>query len=152
MVGIRFIFAAGVLGILAVVGAQPATPPPAENIPAQYTDKVAATPHFYQRDPRWDLSIAGETYCVPASVSDSLVYFAANGFGALLPIDSQDLLTENPKRELAQAELVKTLASPEYMNTKLAVGQGTSPSEALFGIRRYVEHSGYVCERLEYEG
>jgi hypothetical protein len=149
---IRAIFAAVVLGIAGAVSADPAAPPAYEKIPVAYTDKVAATPHFYQRDPRWNLDIAGETYCVPASVSDSLVYFAANGFGALLPIDPQDLSTENLNREFAQAELVERLASPGYMNTKTAAGQGTTPSEALFGVRRYVEQSGYVCKRLEYEG
>ena len=149
---IRVIFAAGALATADLLWADPTTRPDIEHFPVAYTDKVAATPHFYQRDPRWDLDISGETYCVPASVSDSLVYFAANGFAALLPIDPQDLATENPNREFAQAELVERLASPNYMNTKTVAGQGTTPSEALFGIRRYVEQSGYVCERLEYEG
>jgi hypothetical protein len=149
---IRVIFAAGVLAMADLLWADATTRPAIEQLPVACTDKVAATPHFYQCDPLWDLDIAGETYCVPASVSDSLVYFAANGFGALLPIDPHDLATENPNREFAQAELVERLASPNYMNTKTVAGQGTTPSEALFGVRRYVEQSGYVCQRLEYEG
>jgi hypothetical protein len=134
------------------VASQPATLPSAGPFPAVCTDKVSATPHFYQRDPRWNLEIAGDMFCVPASVSDSFVYFAANGYGGLLPIDPQKLTTENSDREYAQAELVEKLASASYMNTKSEPGTGTTPSEALFGIRRYVDESGYACKRLEYAG
>lgn len=149
---IPLIIAATLLGITGAYASAPQSPLAAEPIPAACTQKVAATPHFYQRDPRWDLDIAGETYCVPSSVSDSFVYFAANGYSALLPVDPQYLSTENPNRELAQAELIKKLASPDFMNTKSGAGHGTTPSEALYAVRRYVERSGYLCQRLEYEG
>jgi hypothetical protein len=135
------------------LGDDAATRPVIEKFPSVYTAKVFTTPHFYQRDPRWNLEIAGETFCVPASVSDSLVYFAANGFGNLLPtIDPSELATENRDREFAQAELVEKLASANYMNTRTISGQGTTPSEALYGVRRYVEECGYLCDRLQYEG
>jgi hypothetical protein len=123
--------------------APPAMPPDSGPFPAVYTDKVATTPHFYQRDPRWGLTIAGENYCVPTSISDSMVYFANNGFDRLLPAD-------NPDHYLAQAELINKLASRAYMATNSDTG--TSPGGALHGIRRYVEENGYICQRLEYAG
>jgi hypothetical protein len=138
-----------VLALASLLRADPAvnTPPTTQLVigpfPAVYTDKVAATPHFYQRDPRWGLTIAGENYCVPTSISDSMVYFASNGFERLLP-------TDNPDRYLAQAELINKLASRGYMATNSETG--TSPGGALHGIRRYVVENGYVCQRLEYAG
>ncbi len=111
--------------------------------PAVFTDKITLMPHFYQRDPRWGLTIAGENYCVPTSISDSMVYFANIGFERLLPRD-------NPDHYLAQAELINKLASGGYMATNSDVG--TSAAGTLHGIRRYIEENGYVCERLEYAG
>jgi hypothetical protein len=133
------------LSIAAGAGANPAatTRPSDPPIPAVYTAKVADTPRFYQRDPRMDLSVAGDNFCVPVAASDSFVYFAAHGFDRLVPIDSGDL-------EVVQGELVKTLASDGYMSTN--PDSGTTPSNAMTGIRRYVQEHGYVCQRLEYAG
>ena len=133
------------LSITVAVHAAPAptTRPSDSPIPPVYTAKVAATPRFYQRDPRMDLSVAGDNFCVPVAASDSFVYFAAHGFDRLVPIDGGDL-------EIVQGELVKTLASPGYMSTN--PDSGTTPSNAMTGIRRYVQEHGYVCQRLEYAG
>ncbi|MGD0766834.1 MAG: hypothetical protein ABSB42_01290 [Tepidisphaeraceae bacterium] len=121
----------------------PTTRPGDLPFPPVYTAKVASTPRFYQRDPRMDLSVAGDNFCVPTSASDSFVYFATHGFDRLVPIDSGDL-------EIVQGELVKTLASPGYMSTN--ADTGTTPSNALTGIFRYVQEHGYLCRRLEYAG
>jgi len=124
-------------------GPAPSTRPSDLPFPPVYTAKVASTPRFYQRDPRMDLSVAGDNFCVPTCASDSFVYFAAHGFDRLVPIDGGDL-------EIIQGELVKTLASPGYMSTN--PDSGTTPSNAMTGIRRYVQEHGYVCQRLEYAG
>src|SRR5437667_4475071 len=118
---------------------RPALPPPALS-----TAKVTATPHFYQKDARCGLAQVNDGYCVPAAVSDGLVYLGNHGFGKLLPANPAD-------PELAQGEIVKQLASADYMDTG-SIGTGTTVSEALTGIRRYVENHGYVCDRLEYAG
>jgi len=120
--------------------ADPTTQP--APIPDTYIAKVALTPHFYQRNPRWDLRTAGENYCVPTATSNALIYFAENGFPNLLP-DPDD-------KELAQIELIRTLASDQFMATN--PNTGTSPSLFLFGLRKYVEKRGYKCARLEYAG
>jgi hypothetical protein len=141
--------AAGLLAVAGLLRADPAaqSPPTTRMIvgpfPAVYTDKVTTMPHFYQRDPRWGLTIAGENYCVPTSISDSMVFFATSGFERLLPPD-------NPDRYLAQAELINKLASSGYMATN--PDSGTTPGGALHGIRKYVEENGYTCQRLEYAG
>jgi hypothetical protein len=110
--------------------------------PDTYIAKVAVTPHFYQGDPRWENKFASEHYCVPVAISDALVYFADNGFTNLLP--------DQDNQQLAQAEIITTLVSSEYMATDQ--NSGTNPSDALTGLRKYIEGHGYQCTRLEYAG
>jgi hypothetical protein len=117
----------------------PAAPPP-----AWFTDKVADTPHFYQLDPRWQLSVAGERYCAPAAASDALLYLANHGFQRLLP-DPTD-------QDLAQIDIIRKLASDNYMGTDLGGDMGTTPSGALIGLQRFVDESGYKCQVLQYAG
>ena len=63
--------------------------------------------------------------------------------GRVVPMSGGDL-------GISQAELVKTLASPGYMST--SPDTGTTPSNAMTGISRYVQEHGYICQRLEYAG
>jgi hypothetical protein len=135
--------AVGLCLIAGAAGPAPTTRPADLAFPPVYTAKVAATPRFYQRDSRMDLTVAGDNFCVPVAVSDSFVYFATHGFDRLVPMSGGDL-------EISQAELVKTLASPGYMST--SPDTGTTPSNAMTGISRYVQEHGYICQRLEYAG
>jgi hypothetical protein len=135
---------AAVLALAVPLRADPQTPEAANPPPAWFTDKVADTPHFYQLDPRWQLSVAGEKYCAPAAASDALVYLANHGFDRLLP-DPTD-------QDLAQIDIIRKLASDNYMGTDVAGDLGTTPSGALIGLQRFVQDSGYKCQVLQYAG
>jgi hypothetical protein len=142
----RFIALLALAVITTTLRADPTTQPLPDPLlyppPPCFTDKVASTPHFFQRDPRWNLTVAGEYFCVPTAVSNSMVYFATHGYDRLLP--------EQDDPELAQIEIIRKLASEKYMNTN--PDTGTGPSGALTGIRRYVEEHGYNCRLLQYAG
>jgi hypothetical protein len=111
--------------------------------PGAHTEKVIGTPQFYQGDPRGRFPGNGENYCCPTAISDSLVYLAAHGFPKLLADGIADPVD-------AQIALIRKLAAPDCMHTNPATG--TDAAEACAGIRHYVEASGYVCGKLEYQG
>jgi hypothetical protein len=111
-------------------------------LPAAHTEKVLATPHFFQCDPRGRFAANGDMYCCPTAVSDSLMYLASHGFPNLLP----NGITDTTR---AQITLIDILAV--YCMKTDPVG-GTSMVGALGGIECYVEASGYECDRLEYRG
>jgi len=138
------LLAAFFLALASVLQSEPAmgTRAPAA-FPATCTDKVDETPRFYQMDARLGLKLAGEKFCFPTSVSDSMVYLAHHGFPNLFPIRAAD-----PAKK--QADLIEMLASNDYMATNTS--GGSSPGQALYGIRRYVVECGYRCDRLEYAG
>jgi hypothetical protein len=140
---LQFLLAISLFGLAKSFGAsEPATRADANTRPDVSTDKVKLTPHFYQRDPRFNLTVSGLDYCVPVAISDSLFYFSEHGFSKL---GSPDI----SNREFAQMEMVRTLVSGDYMATS---ENGTTPSHAIYGIRRFISERGYFCQRLEYEG
>ena len=108
-----------------------------------HAEKVLGTPHFYQCDPDGQFADDGRNYCLPVSVSDSLVFLASHGFPHLLPGGTTDATA-------AQIALIKTLASSECMRTDPASGTDAGP--ACVGIQRYVQSAGYVCRSIEYKG
>ena len=110
--------------------------------PAESDDKADATPDFLQTDPGSGFAESGSQFCAPASVSNSLMYLADHGYGKLRP--------QAKTAKEAQAQIIRTLGSSEYMNTNPSIG--TSPSEVTLGVRKYLQEHGCAIERLEYQG
>lgn len=106
------------------------------------SDAVLLPPDLTQSDPELALPRGGAAYCAPVSVSNSLMWLAAQGYGQLAPAG------ETPKSQ--QASLVRALASTKYMGTSPV--DGTGPSGVLRGLSRWVEEAGYRAARLEYQG
>jgi hypothetical protein len=132
--------AAAVAAFVGIISFSKATNPDA--IPIECTEKVLATPHFFQCDPRGQFPGNGRDYCGPTAVSDSLMYLASHGFPNLLP-------DRNANAVDSQISLINVLAQ-DCMNTDPA--NGTNASEACLGISRYVEACGYECKQIEYRG
>jgi hypothetical protein len=132
---------------------QPATTAPSTSVKAPVAEvvpktdysltaeKAAATPHFWQLDPRGGFKNGGQAYCGPVAISDSLVYLAHHGFPELLPAGEGDE---------AQIALINLLASPHYLGTD--EDHGTGSGSVLKGIEKYVVAHGYQCTTMEYEG
>jgi len=137
---LRSWLAAILLGVAATASLSQATARDAQ--PVGHTEKVLATPHFFQCDPRGRFAASGSMYCCPTAVSDSLIYLGYHGFPNLLPNGMTDPTA-------AQITLIDILAL-YCMKTDPATG--TNIEMACSGIERYVEASGYDCERLEYRG
>ena len=130
--------------------AKPSLPAPLEavDVPeangtpkADWSQKAAETPNFWQLDPRGGFLNGGRDYCGPVAVSDSLVYLGRHGFPDLLP-HSQGVQ--------AQIDMINLLASPHYLGTD--PNAATAPASVLRGIEKYVVSRGYQCTTMEYEG
>lgn len=87
-------------------------------------------PDFTQTNVRGESFGNGQQFCAPAAVSNSLVWLH--------------------KKSVDQRRLVESLASPDYMNTDLKIGTGTS--ELLRGVDRYVRGQFGRYRTLSYQG
>lgn len=105
-------------------------------------ERLVETPDFTQTDPRGRFAGRGSQYCAPVAVSNSLMWLADRGYPRLIP--------QGVAEKEAQIAVIARLASPAYMNTD--PNTGTHPAKFLSGLERYVQGSGYVIRRLEYEG
>ena len=79
-----------------------------------------------------ELPYRGLSYCGPVAVSNILVHKQKNGFPNMISTDEHGLVN--------QLELVKTLGSPEYMNTS---HEGTLQVNMMAGLEKYVSKRGY---------
>lgn len=124
-------------GILALDATLASTAPP-----AVCSDKINSIPDLTQTDPKARFPHGGIHYCGPTAVSNSLMWLAQNGYDKLMP--------PSAGRNESQAEMAMLLASEKYMNTTLE--HGTSPTDILIGISRYLRDCGYRYKELEYQG
>jgi hypothetical protein len=122
-------------GQLAV--AQIASPTPEPN-----TNFINSIPDMTQGDPRTGFPGEGDNYCAPVSVSNSLMWLANTTIPGLVPKGSDPFLT--------QVELARLLGSPEYMNTDLDEGTGTTG--LMLGVKKYIEKMGRRVVSLRYQG
>ncbi|MFB9993237.1 hypothetical protein ACFFLM_14790 [Deinococcus oregonensis] len=106
------------------------------------SSKAAAIPDFLQTDPKGGFASAGEQFCAPTAVSNSLAWLGKHGYPALLPKGA------NPHD--VQASLIRLLGSARFMNTSPA--NGTGPAQVLWGVGQYVKKAGYSISELSYEG
>jgi len=104
-------------------------------------EKFKTMPDFWQLDPRGHFADGGLMYCGPVAVSNSLAYLAHHGFPSLLPKGDDDS---------SQIDLIRLLASADYINTNPTMGSG--PYGILHGVEKYVDEQGYRCASLAYEG
>jgi len=107
-----------------------------------YVEKLEQIPDLTQTDPNGGLPGGGIFYCAPVAVSNSMVWFADNGFERLMP-DITD-------RKKAQFEIARRLGSKRYMDTSLKTG--SDADGVLKGVSRYLISSGYKNFSLEYQG
>jgi hypothetical protein len=119
---------------LAAVHATPAA--------GQQVSKAEKTPDFCQTDKQGNFHDGGRNFCGPVAVSNSLVWLAGQGYPELV-----DASVDSKK---SQIELIRTLASTDYMQT--ADRDGTGPQRVMEGIYHYVTQRGYEFERLEFRG
>lgn len=104
--------------------------------------KSLEMPDFLQTDPRAGLARSGSQFCAPTAVSNSLIWIADHGAPQLRPPDEDAVA--------AQAELIRILGGPGYMETRSDVG--TDAAELMRGVERYVRAKGYVPQLLAYQG
>jgi hypothetical protein len=110
--------------------------------PASYRAKVQSTPRFLQTDREAGFENAGDQFCAPTAVSNSLMWLANHGYKELKPAASSD--------KAAQIRMIKLLADSDLMNTNPQ--KGTDVSEVIAGVQGYVENAGYEIESLQYSG
>lgn len=91
---------------------------------------LANVPDFTQTEVKGSSFGNGQQFCAPAAVSNSLMWLGAEA--------------------TSQADLVRLLASPDYMNTNLKIGTGTS--ELLRGVDRFVRERFGAYQALTYQG
>ncbi|MCC7476518.1 MAG: hypothetical protein IT425_14090 [Pirellulales bacterium] len=108
---------------------------------ADFPSKDETTPDFCQTDKEGQFDNGGRVFCGPVAVSNSLMCLAQTGYPQLLS------RSDTPKK--SQIELIRTLASAEYMGT---AGTGTSTKNLMRGASRYITEHGYECVQLEYRG
>jgi hypothetical protein len=110
--------------------------------PASYRAKVQSTPRFLQTDRDAGFENAGDQFCAPTAVSNSLMWLANHGYEELKPAASSE--------KSAQIRMIKLLADSDLMNTNPQ--KGTDVSEVITGVQGYVENAGYEIESLQYSG
>lgn len=109
---------------------------------AQSSSKADATPDFCQTDKQGKFHDGGRMFCGPVATSNSLLCLAEQGYPQLL--DGRE------SNKQSQIELIRTLASSDYMGT--ARRNGTGPRRLMEGMHKYVTQRGYEFERLEFRG
>lgn len=131
----------------------------AADIPPVCTAKIAAMPDFCQTDESGKFDNGGKVFCGPVAASNSLVWLAQHGYPKLLPTmevksdNGNGLSDGDPKvaaQKAAQIELIRTLGSPDFMETEGR--DGTSATRLMRGLKKYVTSRGYEIEKLEYRG
>jgi hypothetical protein len=103
-----------------------------QNKTKPYTAKINKLADFRQLDDR--LPYNGDSYCGPSSVSNAIMYLAANGYPALTAGKNQ-------------LEVVKELG--KFLNTD---EDGTTTENMCQGIEKYMTDKGYAPKKLEYQG
>jgi len=139
----------------------PATPAalvsvtPTENTLPEYealdvfTKRMHSIPNYQQYDPAFgglpspENGVPGIMYCVPAAVSNSLMWLDDNGFENIVKQESSD-------RKFDQFQLILELSKPEYLNTNVEIG--TSHANILEGIERFLGERGYEYKFLGNQG
>lgn len=109
---------------------------------AQQASKADATPDFCQTDKQGKFYNGGKMYCAPVAASNSIVWLAQQGY--------PQLLDAGESNKQSQIELIRTLASSDYMGT--AGRNGTGPRSLTDGVYKYVTERGCKIERLEFRG
>ncbi|MEL6440597.1 MAG: C39 family peptidase [Cyanobacteria bacterium J06621_8] len=94
------------------------------------TNFVNQIPDFTQTDIKGIQNGNGQQFCAPVAVSNSIMWLANLKYG--------------------QAELIQKLASPNYMNTSLQNGTGTTG--LLIGTDKIARELFGSYKRLEYQG
>ncbi|MEA2162036.1 MAG: hypothetical protein QOK37_163 [Thermoanaerobaculia bacterium] len=110
--------------------------------PSSYRAKVQNTPRFLQTDPDAGFENAGDQYCAPTAVSNSLMWLANHGYRKLKP--------EGDSEKDSQIAMIKALADSDLMNTNPE--KGTDVAEVITGVQGYVENAGYEVDTLQYSG
>ncbi|HEX3068333.1 MAG TPA: hypothetical protein VHX14_07140 [Thermoanaerobaculia bacterium] len=110
--------------------------------PASYRAKVQSTPRFLQTDREAGFENAGDQYCAPTAVSNSLMWLANHGYRKLKPAAASE--------KAAQIRMIKLLADSDLMNTNPE--KGTDVAEVIAGVQGYVGNVGYEIEELQYSG
>jgi hypothetical protein len=111
-------------------------------IPGTYVKRINDIADFKQNNPKANFAEGGKDFCAPTSLSDHLMWLANHGY--------PDLKPKGEDAEAAQIELIKSLASDEYMGTDPSIG--TSPAQIMKGLKSYVAHCGYQVKSLKYQG
>lgn len=105
-------------------------------------DAAEPVPNLSQTDPRGAYEGGGAMFCGPVAVANSLLWLSRNGFPELEP--AVDEAAEAP------FELVRQLASAEFMDTNLDGGTGVVG--VMNGVDRYLSRAGLEQARLHYQG
>lgn len=110
--------------------------------PSIFIEKIDEIPDYYQRDREFGgFPRGGSVYCGPTTVSNSLIWFARNGYTGIIE------LTENVKKD--QHELIRQLGSPQYINTGKG---GSSPDMILTGVQKFLNERNYNSAKLKFYG
>lgn len=111
----------------------------APNVLVENIDQI---PDYYQRDRAFGgFPGAGAVYCGPVAVSNSLYWFAQNGYSGIIDI------TEDSKKD--QHKLIKLLGSEKYINTGSG---GSSPDMICIGIRKFMNERNYISAKIRFYG
>lgn len=110
--------------------------------PTVSVEKIDQIPDYYQRDRAFGgFPRAGAVYCGPVAVSNSLYWFAQNGYSRIMDI------TENSKKD--QHKLIKLLGSEKYINTGSG---GSSPDMICTGVRKFLNERAYRDAKIRFYG
>ncbi len=102
-----------------------------------------AIPDYLQIDTAFGgLPGKGRQYCAPVSVSNSLLWFAENGWPQLSEL--------NGDRRRNQFVLARELGSTRFMNTR--VESGTGPAQVCEGVEKFLWDRGVPRAGLRYQG
>ncbi len=106
-----------------------------------YLEKIYSIPSYIKTDPAYGgFPGGGEGYCVPVSISNSLMWLSNNGF--------PNLASHSRDRKKDQHDIAYLLGSYNYMNTSTT----TTLNNLCRGLKRYILEKGYSYKRLEYQG
>jgi hypothetical protein len=108
---------------------------------AESPTKEDTTPDFCQTDKAGQFENGGRVFCGPVAISNSLMCLAETGY--------PKLISKSDAPKTSQIELIRTLASPDYMHTH---GAGTSTLRLMRGAKKYIAEHSYECSQLEYRG
>jgi hypothetical protein len=103
---------------------------------------IDSIPDFFQRDTVYGgFPDKGESYCGPAAISNSIIWFSTHGYPELI-----DNLANLKK---SQFELINQLASKKYIGTGHS---GSRPTEILLGVRHFLDDHNYSKASIKYNG